>query len=660
MALSKDKGVEIKTGSFLDSPYLRQSTSGTERHSRSLSFTSTPNHRGGARKASLSFQMGVDAYIRNREAEVREKLNNIRPLSGSAQNLTAGITPPVLKPALSVPNLHALMNNTTTGEKTNTIPPSRAPVRSDQSYNTVSSLASSQINQSTGALDISTIFPSSIRYSDLDASNVSVSSGFNSNAATPRVSGQNEDDILPVSQLPPQARSLLRTSSADPQELHRQLSSLHLRQLESPMPTHNHRNKQMLQQALLSGQKLTKEQLAELHDSGFAGAGTPLSMHGKEVLPLDPQRLSIALSNHHHPNASSFSLSADSNAPPTNGGALTSSKRNSLGATSAASLSDPTCLEPNGLYVNSSKSAQLYAPSPMPPVLADEGRELAELSGLKTSSAAAAHAASAPVSLTLSPSQSLAPVTEADVAHAKGFGLRRVGDFVGAIAEYTRAVELDPNHFKAYFNRGFAYDKIREFSKAVQDYSRALEIDPDNAYAFYNRGIAYDRAGQWGLAIEDFTKAIKILPNYADFYHNRGFCYRKQGRYDLAVVDYSEAIRLNDKHFKAVYNRAFSYDKMGKYKEAIADYSRAIELEPMNANAYHNRGSTYDKVRIGLPTFLALSLFLQSSCYLMRSFFPLKFSFTAIISHMLIDIPQPFSILIVADGPCRRIRCRFQ
>jgi tetratricopeptide (TPR) repeat protein len=46
-----------------------------------------------------------------------------------------------------------------------------------------------------------------------------------------------------------------------------------------------------------------------------------------------------------------------------------------------------------------------------------------------------------------------AAAAEADNHHAKGFALRRKGDFAGAIAEYTKAIELDPQHFKAYFNR---------------------------------------------------------------------------------------------------------------------------------------------------------------------------------------------------------------
>ncbi len=49
----------------------------------------------------------------------------------------------------------------------------------------------------------------------------------------------------------------------------------------------------------------------------------------------------------------------------------------------------------------------------------------------------------------------------ADSHHAEGFACRKRGDYEAAIQAYTRAIELDPRHFKAYFNRGFAYDKVR-------------------------------------------------------------------------------------------------------------------------------------------------------------------------------------------------------
>ena len=48
----------------------------------------------------------------------------------------------------------------------------------------------------------------------------------------------------------------------------------------------------------------------------------------------------------------------------------------------------------------------------------------------------------------------------ADEHHAKGYSLRKQGDFAAAIEEYSQAIALHPHHFKALFNRGFSWDKV--------------------------------------------------------------------------------------------------------------------------------------------------------------------------------------------------------
>jgi tetratricopeptide (TPR) repeat protein len=184
----------------------------------------------------------------------------------------------------------------------------------------------------------------------------------------------------------------------------------------------------------------------------------------------------------------------------------------------------------------------------------------------------------------------------ADYYHSRGYALRKRGDFVAAIADYTRAISLDPRHFKAYFNRGFSFDKLGEYDRAISDYTTALAVSPNNAYALYNRGISQDRKGDFAAAIQDFTLALQVDSTNADFFHNRGFSNRKLGNYEAAVVDYTRALELNPKHFKAFYNRAFAYDKMGDFQSAIWDYTQALKIDTDNANAYHNRGSSYEKL----------------------------------------------------------------
>ena len=53
-----------------------------------------------------------------------------------------------------------------------------------------------------------------------------------------------------------------------------------------------------------------------------------------------------------------------------------------------------------------------------------------------------------------------AAASAADAAHSRGYTLRKQGNFLGAVEAYSEAVELQPAHFKALFNRAFSYDKV--------------------------------------------------------------------------------------------------------------------------------------------------------------------------------------------------------
>lgn len=45
---------------------------------------------------------------------------------------------------------------------------------------------------------------------------------------------------------------------------------------------------------------------------------------------------------------------------------------------------------------------------------------------------------------------------------------------------------------------------------AIADYTKARELDPNNAGAYYNRGSAYTHEGQYDLAINDYKKVIEL------------------------------------------------------------------------------------------------------------------------------------------------------
>jgi len=178
----------------------------------------------------------------------------------------------------------------------------------------------------------------------------------------------------------------------------------------------------------------------------------------------------------------------------------------------------------------------------------------------------------------------------ADAYNYRGLA-KSVKDSYGAIADYTKAIELKPNFADAYNYRGAAKDDLKDYYGAIADYTKAIELDPNYAYAYRKRAETKDDLKDSYGAIADYTKAIELDPNYAYAYSNRANVNFSLKDYAGAIADYTKAIELDPNFAKAYYNRGLSKDDLKDYSGAITDYTKYIELNPNFAKAYSNRGT---------------------------------------------------------------------
>jgi serine/threonine protein kinase len=142
-----------------------------------------------------------------------------------------------------------------------------------------------------------------------------------------------------------------------------------------------------------------------------------------------------------------------------------------------------------------------------------------------------------------------------------------------------------------YFKIGCDCTANKDYVCAISNYSKAIELNPNDACAFNNRGNAYnckDIKGNCDLAINDYNEAIKLKPEYIIAYYNRGSSYDYKGNYDLAINDYSKAIVLNSRFVFAYNNRGNAYYNKGNYDAAIADYRKALKIIPYDEKAKNN------------------------------------------------------------------------
>ncbi|MBD2338553.1 tetratricopeptide repeat protein [Calothrix sp. FACHB-156] len=99
----------------------------------------------------------------------------------------------------------------------------------------------------------------------------------------------------------------------------------------------------------------------------------------------------------------------------------------------------------------------------------------------------------------------------ADIYNDRGLARLQMQDFEAAMADFSKAIQLDVNDYRAYFNRGCACGKKGDNFGALRDFSKVIRLNPSNGMAYVNRGVARYQLGYYQGAIADLQKASEFF-----------------------------------------------------------------------------------------------------------------------------------------------------
>jgi tetratricopeptide (TPR) repeat protein len=175
--------------------------------------------------------------------------------------------------------------------------------------------------------------------------------------------------------------------------------------------------------------------------------------------------------------------------------------------------------------------------------------------------------------------------------HDRGNAKFSLGDYQGAIIDFSKAIKLNPNHVKAYNDRGNAKFLTARNQEAIIDFNEAIKLNPNYIRSYNNRGIAKSSLGNQRDAIIDFNKAIKLDEYFDKAYINRGNVKSLLGDHQGALVDLNKAITISPNYVEAYNSRGLVKFNLGDKKGAIIDFERAIKINSNYAVAFYNRGN---------------------------------------------------------------------
>jgi eukaryotic-like serine/threonine-protein kinase len=156
-------------------------------------------------------------------------------------------------------------------------------------------------------------------------------------------------------------------------------------------------------------------------------------------------------------------------------------------------------------------------------------------------------------------------------------------DFAGAIKEFQRAIDLDPNYATAhhwYANGPLLV--LGRFDEAVAEGARAVELDPLSPIINVNQANNFIIAGRYDEAIHQIRKALELDPEFGYAHSNLGLALELKGDLPGAIAEFRRAHQLDGDPLSLAYLGNL-YGKTGNVTEAA---NILTELEQLTKTKY--------------------------------------------------------------------------
>jgi tetratricopeptide (TPR) repeat protein len=132
------------------------------------------------------------------------------------------------------------------------------------------------------------------------------------------------------------------------------------------------------------------------------------------------------------------------------------------------------------------------------------------------------------------------PHQPAAIYHKRGGVRVLLNDFTGAVADYDRALALEPENFIYYLSRGNARYHLRQ-ARGLADYRMAFRIHPEATAREIVRMLAEDVRQDAEQVLENCARHLRISEHDLLAHVRRGLTLVLLGREDEAVPDFTYA-----------------------------------------------------------------------------------------------------------------------
>ncbi|PHS15749.1 MAG: hypothetical protein COA78_04720 [Blastopirellula sp.] len=178
--------------------------------------------------------------------------------------------------------------------------------------------------------------------------------------------------------------------------------------------------------------------------------------------------------------------------------------------------------------------------------------------------------------------------------------LMQYNDYDSAIENLSSAIRLESTNTCFLSSRASAFAVLGRFEDALADYNKAIDLDPDDPINYQNRGKMRFNQQEYLIAVNDFTTAIKIVESSSKdekeksyLYADRAEAYEEAEQFQQAIADYILILSIDPKNVNSLTRIGLIYQTLEDYQTALSIFTQALSLEEDSAFLLRLRGNTY-------------------------------------------------------------------
>ena len=172
---------------------------------------------------------------------------------------------------------------------------------------------------------------------------------------------------------------------------------------------------------------------------------------------------------------------------------------------------------------------------------------------------------------------------------ASGTVQQEHGRYEQAIADFSRAADLDPGNSDAWRLLARAYERSNRASEAEATYRKAIDAQPDSYWPYLDFGAYYFLRNQFREAENEYRRVTELAPAFAAGHMGLGLALTEQGRFEEAEKSLTNSLRLS-RTAQSLMNSGAFYYQLERYSDAARMFEESLGAGPPSTIGYTDLG----------------------------------------------------------------------